>query len=253
MMDSPSLPQPVGAPPAAHWKFWGTALWGILIALTFLALQALTVAGVLISRNPYLSEEEFIATYVSTAQDGYVVSVATLVTALLGCALVAGVVKLKKHSILGDYLALRPVPLKVLLRWFALLAALIILADIFTVLIRRPIVPDFMAEVYATANPVWLLWIALLVGAPLFEETFFRGFLFRGFASSFLGTAGTVLVTSGLWALMHVQYDAFGITLVFALGLLLGVARARTGSLVVPLLMHSAANLVATIETAVIT
>jgi membrane protease YdiL (CAAX protease family) len=52
---------------------------------------------------------------------------------------------------------------------------------------------------------------------------------------------------------MHVQYDAFGITLVFALGLLLGVARARTGSLVVPLLMHSAANLVATIETAVIT
>jgi membrane protease YdiL (CAAX protease family) len=175
------------------------------------------------------------------------------VTALLGCALVAGVVKLKKHSILGDYLALRPVPLKVLLRWFALLAALIILADIFTILIGRPIVPDFMAEVYATANPVWLLWIALLVGAPLFEEIFFRGFLFRGFASSFLGTAGTVLVTSGLWALMHVQYDAFGITLVFALGLLLGVARARTGSLVVPLVMHSAANLVATLETAVTT
>ena len=95
--------------------------------------------------------------------------------------------------------------------------------------------------------------VALLVAAPLFEETFFRGFLFRGFASSFLGVIGTVLVTAGLWALLHVQYDAYGIALVFALGLLLGIARARTGSLWVPIAMHSAANLVATIETAVLT
>jgi len=42
----------------------------------------------------------------------------------------------------------------------------------------------------------------------LFEELFFRGFLFRGLSSSFMGPVGAVLVTSALWALIHTQYDA---------------------------------------------
>jgi hypothetical protein len=60
-----------------------------------------------------------------------------------------------------------------------------------------------------------------------------------------------VLVTAGLWALMHIQYDAYGIATIFCLGVLLGFARARTGSLLVPLALHSVANLVATLETVV--
>jgi membrane protease YdiL (CAAX protease family) len=219
----------------------------------FLSLQAMTVLWVLVSRNEHLSESDFIALYASTAENGYVVALATVVTAITCCALIVGVVKLKKHSVLADYLALRSVPARTWLQWFALLAGLIVAADVITVLIGRPIVPDFMSEVYTTAQPVWMLWLALLVAAPLFEETFFRGFLFKGFETSFLGTTGTVLTTAGLWALLHVQYDAYGVALVFALGLLLGVARARTGSLWLPLALHSAANLVATIETAVVT
>jgi membrane protease YdiL (CAAX protease family) len=240
-------------PPAAHWKFWGTVLWGLLILGVFLGLQAAIVFWVLASTPGPLSESEFVTRYVSTAQSGYVFSLATIVTAVVGCLLIAGVIKLKKHSVLGDYLALSAVPRSVMLRWLVLLAGLIVVADVVTVHIGRPIVPEFMSEVYASAQPVWTLWVALLVAAPLFEETFFRGFLFRGFESSFLGAAGTVLLTAGLWALLHVQYDAFGISLVFTLGLLLGIARARTGSLWLPLALHSAANLVATVETAVLT
>lgn len=236
---------------APHWRFWGTILWGLLILGVFLGLQAAIVFWVLVSGQGPLTESEFMSRYVSAAQSGYVFSLATILTALICCLLIAGVIKLKKHSLLGDYLALRAVPRTVMLRWLALLAGLIVIADVVTVLIGRPIVPEFMSEVYATAQPVWMLWVALLVAAPLFEETFFRGFLFRGLASSFLGATGTVLVTAGLWALLHAQYDAFGISLVFGLGLLLGIARVRTGSLWVPLTLHSAANLVATIETAV--
>ena len=103
---------------------------------------------------------------------------------------------------------------------------------------------------YETANPAWLFWGALIVAAPLFEELFFRGFLFKGLETSFLGTAGTIIVTSGIWAAIHLQYDAYGIATVFILGLLLGVARAQEGTLLLPLGMHSAANLVAAIETA---
>jgi membrane protease YdiL (CAAX protease family) len=86
----------------------------------------------------------------------------------------------------------------------------------------------------------------------LFEETFFRGFVFKGFESGFMGPIGAVLATTGLWAAIHIQYDAYGIATVFCLGLLLGTARAMTGSLLVPLGLHATANLVATIETAVL-
>jgi membrane protease YdiL (CAAX protease family) len=124
--------------------------------------------------------------------------------------------------------------------------------DVTTSLLGRPIVPSFMSAMYATADPVWMIWVAMLIAAPLFEEMFFRGFLFEGFQSSLLGTVGTVIVTAGLWAVIHVQYDAYGIVTIFCLGLLFGAARAYTGSLLVPLGLHSAANLVATIQAAVL-
>jgi membrane protease YdiL (CAAX protease family) len=223
----------------------------VLIAGLFVLLQTLTVFGVVALRYDIHSEAELAQRYFSLALDGYVLAVATFITTFVGCALIAGIVKLKKHSVLKDYLAIRTVPLKTMLVWLGLLIGLLALSDALTLLLGRPMVPEFMTEVYASAKPVWVLWVALLVAAPLFEEVFFRGFLFRGFEATFLGTIGTVVVTSGFWSLLHVQYDAYGMATIFALGLLLGFARARTQSLLVPLGLHSVANLVATIETAV--
>jgi uncharacterized protein len=111
-------------------------------------------------------------------------------------------------------------------------------------------VPEFMREAYATAEPLWLFWIALVVAAPLFEEVFFRGFLFSGLESSALGPAGAIVVTGAVWAAIHFQYDAFDMTLILCLGLVLGVARLSTRSLLVPFVMHATMNLVATAETA---
>ena len=49
---------------------------------------------------------------------------------------------------------------------------------------------------------------------------------------------------------MHLQYDAYGILTVFAMGLLFGMARIRTGSLLAPMGLHAAVNLTATIQAA---
>ena len=197
--DDIRLPQP------AHWRFWGTVIWGIVIAAIFQVLQIVVVFRFVGSREGKLSESEFAQVVASAAQDGYVLSLATFATTVVCGGLVVGIVKLKKHSILTDYLALRSVALGTALRWFGLLAGLLVLSDLITILLGRPIVPDFMSAAYATASPVWMFWVALVIAAPLFEETFFRGFLFRGFESSFLGPLGAVLVTAGLWALIHVQ------------------------------------------------
>jgi membrane protease YdiL (CAAX protease family) len=92
----------------------------------------------------------------------------------------------------------------------------------------------------------------VVVGAPLVEETFFRGFLFRGLAASPLGGPATIVVTSLAWAAIHLQYDLYDMGTIFLLGLLLGAFRLITGSLWPPLLMHALVNLLATIQVAIL-
>ena len=251
-MNSSDTTDQIRSSQPVHWEFWGTVIWGAVIAAIFIVLQVITMLVVVVSRNRNLSESELMKLFISAGEDGYLLSLATFATTVVGCGLIVGVIKLKKGSVLTEYLCIRSVSLRKMLRWIGLLAGLIVLSDSITTLLGRPIVPPFMSTVYATADPPWMLWIALIIAAPLFEEAFFRGFLFEGFESSFMGPIGAVLVTAGLWAVIHVQYDAYGVTTIFCGGLLLGAARVFTGSLLVPLGLHAAASLVATIEAAIL-
>lgn len=238
-----------------HWGFWGTCLWSLVVGFVFVLLQSVTIllGAVAASGNPAgLSPPELEAAFASTAGNGTWLSVATLLTAVVCSALVAGVVKLRKGAVLADYLGLRPVPGRSLLFWLGITVLFLVVSDMVTIALGRPVIPEYMSEVYRTAQPAWLLWIALVVGAPLFEETFFRGFMMKGLASSFLRPAGAVVVTSVLWAALHLQYDAYGVLTIFCMGLLFGSARLRTGSLAVPLALHGLANLGATIQAAVL-
>ena len=93
------------------------------------------------------------------------------------------------------------------------------------------------------SSPFWPLLLAMLViGAPLFEELWFRGFLFTALAPSRLGVGGAAAVSSGLWALMHVGYPLPVLFVVFAIGLLLTGVLLRTGSLWLPILCHAIYN-----------
>lgn len=83
-------------------------------------------------------------------------------------------------------------------------------------------------------------WFAALVTAPLVEETFFRGFLYRGWSQSRLGVSGTILLTSVLFGLMHYQYGWYGRCEVAFFAILAGWLRWQTGSLVPPMMLHAA-------------
>jgi hypothetical protein len=119
-----------------------------------------------------------------------------------------------------------------------------------SVLLKRPM-PEFMTKTYASIGSPWILWLAVIVAAPLFEELFFRGFVIKGLAESRLGWQGAVLISSCLWSLIHLQYKPYELSFVFLLGLILGVARVKTGSTLLTFLLHSLVNLTAMIEVAV--
>jgi uncharacterized protein len=249
-MNSGETTEAAVLPRPAHWGFCSTVVWGLVIGILFVIVQAVAIFLVAFLTTEHISRSDFERLFASAGNDGHFLSFATFAAAAVGCSVIAALIKLKRGSQLKEYLALELAPAHTWLKWIGLAALFVVLSDSLTLALGRRIVPEFMSSVYATANPAWLIWLALIVAAPLFEETFFRGFLFKGFESSFIGPSGAVLATAGLWAVIHAQYNLYEMTIIFCLGLLLGGARRATGTLSVPLALHAAVNLVATIEAA---
>ncbi len=134
----------------------------------------------------------------------------------------------------------------------AALAVLIAIGDTVSWLAGRNIVDRFQTDIYQAAqnaNLLAFLLIAITVFIPVTEESLFRGFLFRGWLRSPRHAWLAIVMTAGLFAVIHVQYDWFLIAQVFAFGLLFGWIRWATGSTILTMLLHALVNLEGMIET----
>ena len=243
--------QSVSSPPPAEsskpylpvWGPWPTTGLGLAI----FAINTLAQAGVLIT----LAAREFLANpdldILTMANnlitDGFMVSLAVIVSGAVGVVVTILFIKARRRASIREYLALVPLTRKQILISLGVTAGLVALLELISAMTGQ--VPDtgINLELYRTADPIALLWVAFVIFAPAFEEIFFRGFLFAGWERSRLGPVGTIILTSVLWAVLHVQYDLFGIVSILIMGIAIGIMRHKTKSLWSPLLMHFAWNL----------
>ncbi|MFO8056468.1 MAG: CPBP family intramembrane glutamic endopeptidase, partial [bacterium] len=138
--------------------------------------------------------------------------------------------------------------LKQVLTWLLIVVLLVVFMDLLMYALEVEVVPPWSEEVYESTDSLLFLLLALVVLAPLTEEFVFRGFLFQGFLHR-MGPVWAVVFSALPWALLHVfQYEWLHLLLILMLGIVLGVARWKTGSLVVPLIMHGFNNFLATLE-----
>lgn len=91
-----------------------------------------------------------------------------------------------------------------------------------------------------------LLVLSLVVLTPVFEELLFRGFLLEGLRQSRLGEVGAILMTASLWAVIHPGGPVRWLSLALY-GALLAIARLRTGSTWLAVVIHGISNLAAVI------
>lgn len=103
---------------------------------------------------------------------------------------------------------------------------------------------DYWANVYRNTRPLFVLWLGTGLLGPLFEELFYRGFLFSGLRRSRLRIGGTIITTAALFALTHYRYGVFGVIWIFVLGLVFGIARHRSDTIRLPIVMHATYNLI---------
>jgi membrane protease YdiL (CAAX protease family) len=245
-------PNPAGNPPdaavtAPRWTVWRLAGSVVLVAIVFVASQTAGVIafGVVEAlRNPAFDVGEWVQ---QGAENGGALVAATVSSTLICVPLVLALVGSKQNR--WRFLRIQKTSARTLLFWCGVLIALVALSDGLTISMGRPVVPDQMVAAFSSAHPIWL-FLALTLLAPLFEEIFFRGFLFSGLEAVGARAWVAVLTTAFLWSVIHFQYDLYGIVSIFVMGLILGTARRRTDSIVPCFAMHAVANAIAHFETA---
>jgi uncharacterized protein len=227
------------------WGPWATIGWTLVCIVVLLVLQTITLV-VFLAFHP---GHDLGQTLRELNSDGNFQATATLVTTPCLIGLVALLVRLRGCRI-SEYLALRWPPARSAVVALVGLAVVLAGSDLLSYFQGRPLVPEVMVEFYRQSWLPYLL-VAVVVLAPLGEETLFRGFLYKGLAESRAGPFTAILVSTTLFGLMHVQYDWYGMVLAGVTGLYLGIARYRTGSLPLAMLLHAVANTVASMEVAV--
>ena len=229
------------------WGFWATAGLSLIVIVVYLLLSTLSLIPFALDIG---AENITVETLEAMGSNPDVVIASTFVSATGGTLLILLIVALRKGVSWKEYLAIRRPGAKELLVWLGITLATMVVLEAIGLLLDRPAVPEWVADVYGASTMIPLLVLAIVFVAPLFEESFFRGFLFTGWSESKLGATGTIVLTALLFTVLHSQYDAYDLGQVFLLGVLLGIARHRSGSLVIPVVMHAFWNGLATIQVA---
>jgi uncharacterized protein len=247
------LPPPVVSPPAKLpvWGGWATIGFGAAIFAVYFVAQSIVAVAFAIGNLINEAPTDIAQFSQALGTNGLLIAVATIVSAVVGTGFVILFIRIRKGPGIAAYLGLKSMPGKtygVLVLVVIVLVALSILADYFY---STPQDTGFTSAAYATSRWPVLLGIAVVLFAPLFEETFFRGFIFAGLQASKVGAAGAIILTALAWAVLHIQYDAYGMVTIFVLGLVFGIVRFKTGSLWSTLLLHAAWNLIAIVGVAI--
>lgn len=169
--------------------------------------------------------------------DGLVVGVGLVAGALAGIGVLAAVVRPEP----ARRLALAWPSLPAVIGWTLAAGLLTALGDLATRASGQPWPEPGWLDVYRTAPP-GLLAVGL-VAASVVEELFLRGFVYTWLADTRAGAAGAIGVTATLLAVLHLPADPVRIGVVFASGLVLGLARHRTGSALTGIPAHALGNL----------
>jgi uncharacterized protein len=246
---------PVMEAPAARrprvWKFWGTALWGLFIFVAMFIGQLAVVGWFMLRHAGALDMAEAI----HVLGGGLTISL-SVITGLPAVLLAVWLPVRLSRTPFADYLALRWTSWQNLLIGIVAMVVVVMGWDMVSRLTGREVAPGFMGDVLQSAvadGALWLLVLALAVAAPITEEFFARGFLYRGWSESFLGPFGAIFLSSLVWTSLHLQYDWFFLGEVFSIGLVLGYMRYRSGSIWLTILLHGLNNLAAVIQTMLLT
>lgn len=227
----------------------GAAIFALVITV-FFAVQSIVFMVGLQERDPELFEGGLSLNTLQGADaqrleawmlNGDLVAREAFWAGLLGIAVLLFAVWRWKGANTRIFLGLMGAKPRAWLRWAAIFAALLVFIEVMARL--SPMFrTDFMARVIGSTTEHWYLVLGVGIMAPVFEEFLLRGHLL-GSLRHLMDEHAAVAVSAGVFTLMHLQYSWAIMLLVLPMGVALGYARTRSGSLAVPIVLHMVNNL----------
>ena len=237
--------------PADHaprvWKFFGTALWGLLIFVAMFVGQIGAILLLAALRGLPID----MASIQSVGREPAALALSVIMGLPATLAAVWLAIRIKKASFV-DYLALHWPSWKQLMFGVVGLILVVLAWETMSRSLGREATPGFMTDLLKTGRDkgaAFFLLFAFSVAAPMSEEVLARGFLYRGWSASFLRVPGAILLSSLLWTVVHLQYDLYFLAEVFSIGLWFGYMRYRSNSLWLTIVLHALNNLTAVVLT----
>ena len=227
------------------WKFWGTAFWGFGVFAAMFIGQLAVVGWFLFRQGGSIDQESFSEAVTAVVSNGLTISL-SVITGLPAVLVALWIAIRIKGARFADYLALRSFAWTDLAIGVVAMFVLVMGWDALSRATGREVEPGFMGDVLKTARDdgaIWLLVFAFCVAAPITEEFFARGFLYRGWSELFLRVPGAIVLSSLVWTGLHLQYNWYFLGEVFSIGLLLGYLRYRSHSIWLTIILHGLNNL----------
>jgi membrane protease YdiL (CAAX protease family) len=237
---------PVPKPPRT-WKFIGTGLWG---TAAFVAMSVGQLIAVFVALGIFTDGEFSAEAFKEFFEHGGVVAGSVLAGMPAALLVLWLATRVARRSFVS-YLALRKPLLKDVTFGVGASAALLVTLDVVAYFAGYPLSPEFALASVRSARDSGLIWLLLLgfcIGAPVTEEFIFRGFVFRGWSTTFLRPVGAIVLSSALFAVIHQQYEWFYIFGIFLIGALFGYLRYRSHSTWVTVITHAFYNLMAALQ-----
>lgn len=227
----------------------GVALFAVTMVV-FLIVQAIAFFNGLIARIPELANETFSFSWFedpvfqehmkTLGYHGDIVAAESLWSGAVCSVMILVTVWLWKRGGTKAFLGLALPQPKQLLLWLGIFVLLMLAIEGLALLVPS-LNTDFMEQVVSTTTDLPLLLVAVGVIGPVFEEFLLRGLLF-GSLRHIVDEHASVAITAGVFALMHLQYSLPIMMLILPMGVVLGYARSRSGSIWAPVLMHVVNN-----------
>ena len=239
----PPLPAPSADAPRGAWGCRATVGLGLLATVLLVGAQAVVafVFAITMVVRSYAADGKNLASSEVSARllsDPLMLSLSVLVglPVVLGGVWLA--IKLRKGYPFPEYLNWRGFGIGQFILWAAILVVVMAGGGWLVERTGDKSGEAFVQGMTSSGEFTLLLSLAMALGAPIQEEVLFRGFMFRGIAESRAGWVAAILIPNIFWTSLHVQYAWQTMLVIFAMGIVLGLARRFSHSVALPMTLH---------------